>query len=188
MKPDKNICLNGRVCSLIPIMKKDLPLVVELRNREKNKYFLNQKHDITIAMQEDWYREYQRRENDIYWGIWKNENIFIGTIRLYNIESDICEEGSCIVDERYAKEAPYALEAKYLLAMYAFRTLGIRQMINEIKVDNKVMRSLAKQQGYRLSKQVEIDGTPYLYMILDADLFAEEKINRILNYWGERDL
>lgn len=188
MKPDKRIRLDGRFCTLAPITEGDLSLVVELRNRRKNKYFLNQKYDITLEMQTCWYREYLERENDIYWGIWKTGHIFIGTIRLYNMEGDTCEEGSCIVDEKYAKEAPYAVEAKYLLAMYAFRTLGMRRMINEIRVDNKVMNALAKQQGYQLVRVIEIGGEPYYYMVLDADQFAGDKMKRLLDYWGMRDV
>lgn len=186
-RADKNLRLEGLFCRLTPVTEKELPLIVNLRNREKNKYFLNQKSDITLKMQEEWFLEYQKRENDIYLGIRNRNNVFIGTIRLYNIEGDTCEEGSCIVDERYAREAPYAAEAKYLLTQYAFHVLGMQRMINEIRVDNKVMKSLARQQGFLPVKQVEIGGAMYCYMVLDADRYSGERLKRILDNWKERE-
>lgn len=188
MRPDKGIRLDGVFCSLIPITEKELPLVVELRNREKNKYFMNQAYDITLESQKKWYQDYQKRDDDVYWGIWNRENIFVGTIRLYHVKGEVCEEGSCIVDERYAGEAPYAVEAKYLLVCYAFQTLELRRMVNEIRTDNKVMNSLAKQQGFRLEKLVDIGGVQYNYMVLDSDRFAGDRIRRLLAYWKERDI
>lgn len=187
MKLDKDIQLDGVFCSLIPITEKELPLVVELRNRKKNKYFMNQAYDITLESQKKWHQDYMKRDDDIYWGIWNREYIFVGTIRLYNVEGEVCEEGSCIVDERHAKEAPYAVEAKYLLSRYAFQTLGMRRMINEIRTDNKVMNSLAKQQGFRFKKLVDIGGVQYNYMVLEAERFAGDRIRRLLDYWKERD-
>ena len=185
-KLDKNIRMDGVFCSLVPIGEKDLPLVVELRNKEKNKYFMNQQYDITLEMQKQWYCNYLKRENDIYWGIWNKTGCFIGTIRLYHMEGDSCEEGSCIVDENYAKEAPYVVEAKYLITEYAFRDLRMRCMINIIRMDNKVMNSLAKQQGFQLIGVVDIGGVPYNRMIMYADRFARDKIKKILDYWKER--
>lgn len=183
---DKNTQLHGRFCSLVPIREQDLPAVIRLRNQEKNKYFLNQKQDITLEAQRDWFLEYQKRRDDLYLGIWSRKKEFAGTIRLYHAQRDICEEGSCIVDEKLAKEAPYAAEAKYLLMQHAFLELGIRQIINQIRTDNKVMLSLAKQQGFRFVRDTDIGGVQYCYMILDAENFDGERLKKILDYWADR--
>lgn len=179
--------IEGIFCDLIPLEYKDLPSVVELRNQEKNKYCLNQADDITLEQQEIWFEEYEKRDNDIYWGVWdKNHNIMLGTLRLYDIQPDICEEGSCIINEKYAMDAPYATEAKYLVGVFAFDTLGVKQLINEIRTDNKVMASLAKRQGYKKHRQVEIRGVAFDYYLLDKEDFKRDRLEKVLDYWKER--
>mgnify|MGYP001032018667 CR=1 FL=1 len=185
-KPNKQIVLKGEFCALIPIMEKDFEDIIRLRNREKNRYFLNQKINLTLEQQIVWYQDYLGRENDIYWGIWKDCDTFIGTIRIYNIQESECEEGSCIVDEEYAKEAPYAVEAKYLLTKYAFDTLGIDKIVNFNKADNKVMNSLSKRQGFQLIKEVIFEGEKFNYYVLEKQRFEREKIEQMLQYWKAR--
>lgn len=183
---NKQIVLQGDFCTLIPIREQDLEAVIKLRNREKNKYFLHQESNLTLEQQKGWYEDYLIRDNDIYWGIWKKNNTFIGTIRIYNIEGDECEEGSCIVDENYAREAPYAVEAKYLLTNYAFETLKLKKMINVIKADNKVMNSFSRQQGYKLMKEIMLGESTYNYYVLECGDFEGEKIEQMLEYWKMR--
>lgn len=185
-KLDKKMILVGDFCKLIPIEPKDFETFIELRNREKNKYFLNQNYDVTLEGQRIWYNNYLERDNDIYWGIWRDEDTIVGTIRLYNVNGDTCEEGSCIIDDIYSKEAPYAVEAKYLLTKYAFENLGLKQIVNENKKDNRVMNSLSKQQGFRFIKNVFIGDAEYNYFILEVGDFQKEKIEKLLNYWKER--
>lgn len=185
-KPNKQVVLKGEFCTLIPIEERDFGDIIRLRNREKNRYFLNQKSELTWEQQKKWYQDYFGRDNDIYWGIWKNRDTFIGTIRIYNIREGECEEGSCIVDEDYAKEAPYAVEAKYLLTKYAFDTLGVARIININKADNKVMNSLSKRQGFRVMDEVFLEGEKYYYFILEEKNFEREKIEKMLQYWKTR--
>lgn len=185
-KPDKHVVLEGEFCTLVPIREQDFESIIRLRNREKNRYFLNQKTELTLEQQKKWYEDYLVRDNDIYWGIWKDKDTLIGTVRIYNIHGDTCEEGSCIVDEDYAKEAPYAVEAKYLLTEYAFRTLRLKKIVNINKADNKVMNSFSKQQGFKLVKEVMMDGCRFYYYVLDEQDFQKEKVENLLQYWKAR--
>lgn len=183
----RNDVITGTFCDLLPVKKDDLPFIIKLRNQEKNKYYLNQPNDINLSQQEDWYIKYQKRTDDIYWGIWNKEHtVMVGTLRLYNIKDDSCEEGSCIIDEQYSMQAPYALEAKYLVGVFAFDILHVQQLINEIRTDNKVMSSLAKRQGYKKIKQTEIREVIFDYWLLDAEDFKRKDLMKILDYWKNR--
>lgn len=183
---DKQIVLKGSFCTLIPVREQDFKCIIRLRNMENNKYFLHQQSDLTLEQQEKWYKDYLDRDDDIYWGIWKDDDTFIGTIRIYNIKGEMCEEGSCIVDEVYSGEAPYAVEAKYLLTEYAFRTLGLKKIVNINKSDNKVMNSLSRQQGFVLAEEIVKDGCRFNYYILEEQNFKKDKIEKILQYWKTR--
>lgn len=185
-KLDKNCILIGHFCTLIPVLPKDFERIIELRNREENKYFLNQKYDITFEEQCIWYEKYLERVDDVYWGIWKSDDCLIGTIRLYDVEEDSAEEGSCIIDNQYSKEAPYVVEAKYLLTRYAFEQVGVKKIINRNKKDNKVMNSLSRQQGFKLQRIIDINGMEYNYYVLVVDDFQQEKIEKVLDYWKKR--
>lgn len=178
--------IEGVFCDLIPVMEIDLSEIVTLRNQERNKYYLHQESDITLEQQKVWYQDYSGRKDDIYWGIHNKKGELVGTIRLYDIREGYCEEGSCIVDERYAKEAPYAIEAKYLTIKFAFDILHLKQMINENKKDNKVMNSFSKQLGFEKIKTVMIRGAEFNYFILTPERFQEKKIRQILDYWENR--
>ncbi len=178
--------LKGSFCYLKPIDEGDLENVIVLRNKQRNKYFLNQKKDITLEEQIAWYRNYVETTNDIYWGVWNYDNKMIGTIRLYSIQGMSCEEGSCIIDEEYARRKPYAIEAKYLTTEFAFNVLGVKTMINENRVDNKEMNSLSKQIGYCFLHNVEINGVLFNYFVLSRENYKRDKIVKILAYWKNR--
>lgn len=182
----RNKKIEGIFCDLVPVGEQDLIHIVHLRNEKRNKYFLNQNADVSLEEQKSWFEEYLRRTDDIYWGIWNKAGQMVGTIRLYNIGNDQCEEGSCIINEKYSKEAPYAVEAKFLSTVFAFDELKLNKMINENRIDNKVMNSLSKQIGFQLEKIVEIRGVQFNYFTLLAEKFEREKLLRIINYWKER--
>ncbi len=182
----KHNIINGIFCDLVPIRETDLNDIVMLRNQERNKYFLHQESDITLEQQRIWYQKYCIRKNDIYWGIHNKKEKLVGTIRLYNIGNGFCEEGSCIVNENYAKEAPYAIEAKYLTTQFAFQILHLNQIVNENKRDNRVMNSFSKQLGFVKVKTVTIRDTEFNYFVLTPEQFQKEKIQQILEYWSNR--
>ncbi|MDE6433393.1 MAG: GNAT family N-acetyltransferase [Lachnospiraceae bacterium] len=182
----KQNVIEGSFCNLIPIREIDLNDIVMLRNQERNKYFLHQESDITLEQQRIWYQKYCIRKDDIYWGIHNKKGNLVGTIRLYDISDGSCEEGSCIIDENYAKEAPYAIEAKYLTIQFAFEILHLNRMVNENKKDNRVMNSFSKQLGFEKIKTVTIRDAEFNYYVLTPEQFQKEKVQQILEYWSNR--
>ena len=175
--------ISGSFIDLVPLKECHFSDVVRIRNQEKSKYFLNQNYDLTIEMQTEWYKDYLKRENDIYWVVVDKKGTVIGTERLYDITSDSCEEGSTIIDETYAMKGPYSVETILLAMDFAFNELKVKSIINTDRVDNKNMNSISQKVGFTLLKQIEIRGVPYNYYELNETNYQRDKIKKIIDVW-----
>lgn len=186
----RNKIIEGKIINLVPFSLADAENVVEIRNKEKNKYFLNQTYELTVDSQTKWYESYLSRFDDIYWCIYNKDNDFIGTIRVYDIdeEKDLCDQGSFMIDEEQAEGTPYALEAELLTLDFIFDELKISNVINEDRADNKVMNNLTKKLGFDYKKDTEINGVAYKYYLLNPESYKKnrEKFQTVIDYWANR--
>lgn len=190
IKEFRNKVIEGKCINLVPFTIDDIANIVEIRNREKNKYFLNQTSELNIESQTKWYETYLTRDNDIYWCIYNKQNQFIGTVRVYDIDkdADICNQGSFMIDEEHAEGAPYAIEAEILTLDFIFNQLKINNVINEIRIDNKVMNNLSKKLGFVLKKNTVINGVDYKYYLLNPIDYKKnrDKFQLVVDYWVSR--
>ena len=146
---DKN--LEGHFISLIPYEDKYAEDVVELRDQANCRYYTDSvNYDFTVESQNKWYREYLKKDNDLYYCIIdKKTGAFAGTIRIYKIdfEERSCELGSAALSDTAPKDIPYMTEAYVLVNDLAFDTLGLEYIYFEVKKDNKHVQSLDKRFG-----------------------------------------
>lgn len=186
----KNRTIEGIFIDLIPISEEFLEDIVELRNQEKNRYFLNQQYFLTLESQLNWYNQYKERNNDIYWVIFNKNKDFIGTIRIYDIdfENNLCNQGSFMINEKFASDAPYAIETQVLSLDFVFNELKITRVINEDRADNKVMNNLTKKIGFEFQKNTIINGITYKYYILDKENYNKNrnKFITLIEAWKNR--
>lgn len=175
------LCLN-----LVPLNEKFLSDVVRLRNQDKSRYYLNQNLVLTLDMQKKWYNDYLKRLNDIYWCIQNKEGIIIGTIRLYDITKSDCNQGSFILDDNYSMGLPYALETELITLDFAFNILKIKEVINEDRIDNKMMNSISKKIGFKFEKKVNIRDIEYNRYILKKEDLKLERYKQSLNIFMNR--
>lgn len=180
------------VCLILhPLALEDSAEIARLRNISKNKYFFNQKFDVTVDSQREWIKHYLEKCDDIYWGICrKSDNRIVGTIRLYNIDfiSGICEEGSYLIDEDYSVEAPYAIESKIMALDIAFDEFGIKCIINKNRFDNDVINRLDDKLGFGEYEDEEIGGIKYQKRVLTINDYRRKrkKLYSIVDYWRIR--
>jgi len=186
IKEYRHKTLTGKCIDLVPLTDEMLEKVVALRNQDKSVYFLNQGNLLTLEMQKQWFDNYQKRYDDIYWAIYDKTNTFVGTMRLYDISAGECVQGSFIIDEQYAKGAPYALEAEIMSLRFAFDVLGVEKVINEDRADNANMNSLTKKLGFTYIKDTNVRGVDYKYYELYKENLKTEKIEAVLDYWESR--
>lgn len=178
--------IEGKCIDLVPVKEELLPRVIELRNQERSRYFLNQSVILTLEMQKKWYDEYLKRDNDIYWCIRNRENIIVGTVRLYNITENSCDHGSVMIDETYSMGMPYALEAEILSLEFAFYTLKVKQIFNDDRHDNKMMNSISRKMGFVFQNVIDIGGIPYNHYILEEKNLKTEKYKAALETFMDR--
>ena len=182
--------IRGVFLDFIPLKEFDFENVVNLRNKDRNRFSFNQEKKLTVEDQKNWYKNYLERNNDIYWAIHKKDGTFIGATRVYGIDKneDICEQGSFMIDEDYADEAPYAVESLVMVYDFIFNVLGIGRAINQDREDNKTMNNLSKKIGFEYVKTVMINGAAFNYLVLTKDnyLIKREKFAKIIDYWRTR--
>lgn len=186
VKTYRNRIIEGKLIDLSPIMEEDLSDIVRMRNDPKMIYYFNQKTEITLDSQKEWYQKYMKRTDDLYWTIKDKTGKVIGTNRLYNIMIDKCEQGSLMIDTQHSKTAPYAVEGIMLSVDFAFDILGVCTIVNENRCDNKNMNSLSRRFGYKFLHEIDIRGVVYNYCELQREHYKRDDIEEIINLWMER--
>lgn len=182
--------IKGEFIELHPINEAFFEDIVNLRNLEKNRYYLNQDSVLTVEMQRKWYNLYCQRNNDIYWCICNRQGDFIGTIRIYdiNFEDGSCNQGSIMIDPRVASEAPYAVELELITLDFIFNELKMKSVINEDRIDNKIMNSLSKKVGFQFIRTIMIRDIEYNYYLLNVKEYLKkrDKLEYIVTQWTQR--
>ena len=186
----RNHDITGKFVILRPVRAEYASKIVNLRNRPQNMYWFNQSEPISVENQVKWLENYNNKDNDIYWCVLDKNKRFIGTIRLYGIDldGDYCEEGSYVIDDKVADEAPYAVESKYLVIDVAFKELQIKSIINDNRADNKVMNNINKRLGFSKGEITKIRGVDYLHMTLTYEDYIKKRdvFLSVVEYWSER--
>ena len=182
----RNSDIAGRIVDLSPVTEKDLSEIIRMRIDPKMMYYFNQPQEISLIDQQEWFRKYQQRTDDLYWTIKNKDGLIVGTNRLYNVTSDKCYQGSLMVDTRYSRTAPFSVEAIMLSLDFAFNVLGVHTVINENRHDNKNMNSLSKRFGFKFIHEVDIRGVVYKHHELYRENYKREDIESVLNLWLSR--
>lgn len=182
--------IKGKLIDFKPLSEEYLQDVVDIRNQDRNKYYLNQPYDLTLDGQKTWFKKYLEKDDDIYWCIFKKDGTFIGTVRLYDVseEKKILDHGSFMIYENYASEAPYAVEALLISLDFAFDKFQVEKVINEDKADNKVMNNLTRKAGFTFIKDYLLNGVPYKYYLLYEPDYRthRQKFTNLIDYWAGR--
>lgn len=178
--------LEGKIVNLSPVKYENLSSIVRMRNDPKMMYYFNQPMELTLENQKEWYKKYLKRCDDLYWTIKDKNGLVIGTNRLYDITDDKCVQGSLMVDTKYSRTAPFAIEGMLLSLNFAFDILKVKTIINEDRNDNKNMNSLSKRFGFQFLRETEIRGVSYNYYELQKEKYNRSSIEEVLRMWLER--
>lgn len=176
----------GRIVDLSPVQEEDLADIVRMRNDPKMMYFLNQSNIISLEDQKEWYHNYERRTNDLYWTIKDKSGKVVGTNRLYDITDDKCVQGSLMIDTKYSRTAPFAIEGILLSLDFAFNVLDVKTIVNEDRNDNKNMNSLSRRFGFHFLHETNIRGVTYNYYELLRENYKHDEIIEVLDLWLSR--
>ena len=186
IKEYRSKILYGKIVDLAPVQEDDLSDIVRMRNDPKMMYYLNQSQTITLDSQKNWYHNYERRTDDLYWVIKDKSGRIVGTNRLYDITDDKCVQGSLMIDTQYSRTAPFAIEGILLSLDFAFDILGVNTIVNEDRNDNKNMNSLSRRFGFQFLHKTDIRGVTYNYYELHRENYKHDEIIEVLELWLSR--
>ncbi len=178
--------LKGKIVDMSPVTERDLADIIRMRNDPKMMYYLNQSVEITFESQKAWYEKYRERRDDLYWAIKDKEGLVVGTNRLYDITGSKCIQGSIMIDTRYSRTAPFAIEAMMMSLDFAFNVLGLRTIINVDRYDNKNMNSISKRFGFKFINETDIRGVLYNHYELQKEYYKRDEIDEVLQLWLSR--
>lgn len=159
--------LSHRV-QLRPLEQEDIEPLRILRNQNRQ-YFLSQQ-EITKKEQEEWYRSYLTRMNDIMFKIAKNDapSVFIGAIALYDIDMELktAEFGRVVVDKVKAPETGIGTEAVRAICLFGFNELHLEKIVCEVLMTNE--RAIKAYQNVGFHIVTEREGMYHMELLRDA--------------------
>ncbi|MCM1193012.1 MAG: GNAT family N-acetyltransferase [Butyrivibrio sp.] len=154
----------GDTIYLKPIDIDDIQFIVDMRNQERSRYYLNQAADSTVESQTKWFMNYEPRSDDIYWIYCdKKTNRRLGTIRLYNMKANECEIGSSTADLSIKDSFFSFMEAHSLALKFANEELLMKKMHVDTRTDNKFVDVVLRRLGFEFKKIIDIRGVDYNY-------------------------
>ena len=159
----------GDTIYLRPVDENDAQFIVDMRNQERSRYYLNQEDQSTVEGQLKWYNSYVSRTDDIYWIYCNREtNQKLGTIRLYNMEGKTCEIGSSTADLSVKDSFFSFIEAHSLAMKFALEELRMEKVHAITRVDNKFVDVVLKRLGFVNQKEMIVRGAHYFYYEFDT--------------------
>lgn len=182
----RRVPVRGDYIDLLPYAPAHSNAVVRLRNLPEVRYFLNQDFESTLESQQAWAEDYFKRSNDIFWVLQDKLGMVVGCNRLYDISADVLEKGSLIVDPKFSRASPIALEADLRVLRVAFFEIGVEAVITRTRDDNIKMRSMNARFGFKEISRTDVRGVEFPIYSLRKHEFCPDAFESILSHWRRR--
>lgn len=155
---------------LKPLEQKNIENLRNLRNKEENrKCFIYQK-EITKEEQENWYKKYSEKEEDVMFSAFlkENEEYPIGFAALYDIDknSKKCEFGRIIVDKSKVTKKGIGYQITKCLCDIGFQDLGLDMIYLEVFSDNIPALKTYLKVGFVEKNRYKKEDREIIYMEL----------------------
>lgn len=143
--------IEGKSVELIEVSAKYFENIIKWRNNPQINHFLNQPFELTMELQEKWFRGYKDSNDQcMYIILDKIEGVPFGTIGFTNFDST---EKSCIMGRFLVGEEKYLgsvqlTEAMLILYDYLFDELQLNETYCHVVIDNKKVINYHKRWGY----------------------------------------
>ena len=140
----------GKRIILRPLLKRDIPQLLQWINDTEITQYLMAHLPITEAQEEKWFESLSTRsDTDVVFAITTLDGKLIGNmgIRAINWKDRTASTGALIGDKDYWGKG-YGTEAKMLILNYAFNTLNLRKITSSVLAFNKRSHAYLKKCGY----------------------------------------
>jgi RimJ/RimL family protein N-acetyltransferase len=153
-----------------PVKMEDASYLVWLRHLEHAKGKVGDSA-MDVRGQEEWLREYFKREGDYYFMIETPCGIPMGSFGIYDMVGKSAEFGRWII----APESPAAIPGAILGIDIGFETLGLQQLRTKVVLTNRRVIQLERRVGFKETNHepsIQIIGgkpAPLVHMALNAE-------------------
>lgn len=169
---------------LRPLEHSDIESLRTWRNDESNNRFLRDVGKITSEMQEEWYRNYLHKNDEVFFSI-EEINKFkkiIGALALYDISSDCAEIGKIQIGEKEVRGKGIGKKSLVMLMKFGFETLMLKRIIATVNKDNIAAMINHVAVGFRITGEKEslskIGGKDFM---LEIDFDRLKSCNEYIN-------
>lgn len=165
----------GSVC-LRPLAEQDVEALRILRN--KNKQFFYSDTEITQEQQEQWFKRYLAKKNDIMFAVHaqiENTDMFAGATALYNMSDTRCEFGRFVIDDSFRGRG-LGRDALVATMGIAFGQLKMKSMHLSVLECNCRALDLYERLGFTVIGKEDIDGKRALVLNAVASEFLSRRV------------
>jgi RimJ/RimL family protein N-acetyltransferase len=173
----QNNGIEGRFVTLKSVTIEDAEFTLEIRQDSEISKYLPRINN-TLQQQINWINKQRSKSNDYFFVVWDKHDNRIGTISIYDIESEYAEGGRLTM----RGNAFQCIEAQLLCFRFAFVELKLNYVVSYIFVDNERALRFNKQFGGIIQDIVNKEGHEQYKVINNrADFFHyEEKIKSLM--------
>lgn len=189
----KNRKLIGEFVVLDEVEPKYFEKIIEWRNNPENNKFLNQPYELTLELQQKWYKSYLKDNTQGFFiMVDKEKEVPFATLGWtdYNAERKICILGRALVGDYEYKGSKELMEGYLLLQDYIHYNMNVDMTYIHVVNENKKVISFNKRWGYTPNNQeivypreLFVNGmhqTEYKRTRAEYEI-AKSKIKQILN-------
>lgn len=141
--------IEGKYVTLKSVTIEDAEFTLKIRQDQKYVKFIP-RLNITVLQQENWISKQRETDGDYFFVVWAKNGEPIGTIGVYETDSEIPKGGRLIL----AGDAFENSEAQYLLFKFAFEILNLKSISGFIYSENKRAIRFNKQFGVLIEKPI----------------------------------
>ncbi|MFM6935470.1 MAG: GNAT family N-acetyltransferase [Flavobacteriales bacterium] len=132
--------------SILPLEKKELHLLLELRNDPTNLKWLENQQILTEKDQFNWFENLKINEFQLF--MIKYQNAVIGEVHLKDIDPHQKSAEAGIMMHSNAKGTGIAFAASYLLLQYAFEVLQLNKVTAKVHSENETVKKYNQFLGF----------------------------------------
>lgn len=174
---------------LRPLLASDVELLRKWRNDEKNSVYLRSIPFITPDMQKKWYEDYLNRNNEVFFAIEAVDlqNRVVGSLSLYDIDSNTCMFGKLLVGDEEAHGKKIGVSATIAAIKIAFDILDLDKVYLYVYANNAPALKAYKEAGFKMiDSHKDCDGNEEYTMAIERKIGGVNSV-RALSFQQKGD-
>ncbi|MCM1096820.1 MAG: GNAT family N-acetyltransferase [Ruminococcus flavefaciens] len=162
------------------LSENDLELLRTWRNDKELSKYLTPIPEITKEMQLNWYQNYLKDEDVIFFAVIDMErDQTIGTVALYNFEKEVCKVGKIVIGDATERGRNLGYRSLLLAMKAAIIKLDIQKFMLQVCEDNAAAYRIYQKAGFHETGRHDFVGDG-LEIDMEIDRETFEAINPLL--------